>query len=181
MDRMSRPEPRTILMSVVLVAIGSFAGALLDRLSFAHVARLLNTCASSKQFLVEVRIYDGRRSPRTPGLTGAPLEAEPAVEVDGVRLGGISLDGPPIRHFLCEGNHRARIRFVTADNRTEIHEIDFAVARPSLFHLTRSSARTKDPGTCVSDDPCSTPVDMELSAYEPDDPKVRVLPLDAQR
>jgi hypothetical protein len=183
-DPMKRPA-RVLLMSVVLIGIGSMAGALLERLSFPRVARIFNTCASTKQFIVEFRTdeWHYHYGERTPGLIGKPFPYLPAtLEIDGSRIGQIESD-VQLRHFLCEGNHQARLIFGDYRGSLQQHVIDFAVSRPSLFHLTEGDYLAKnETGTCVSGNPCiDRRLQLELSAYDPDDVKVRVYPLKSNR
>ncbi len=175
-DRMRRPETRVVLLSIALVAIGSITGALLQRLSFPRVSRLFNTCASSKQFIVEFRINEPRPyGTRIPGLFGEPLNTWGlTLEVDGARIGELNLYGS-LRHFFCEGNHKAHIRYNGHGNETLEHAVDFAVSRPSLFHVTAERVG-ENSTTCVSEVPCWENVAFELSPYEPDDQRARVYP-----
>lgn len=176
---MRSSEPRTVFMSIALVGIGSMAGAFLDRLSFPHVAQIFNTCASSRQFVVEFRVVDGPSSQRIPGLIGMPFGHEQAtLDVDGQRVGAFGEYLPPLRRFLCEGNHKARIEYSPFADRMETHEVAFAVARPSLFHVTENSSYNSKAPTCVSDNQCHYDLGLELSPYEPDDPKARIYPKD---
>jgi hypothetical protein len=184
MDRMKAPDPRIVLMAVALVGVGSFAGAFLDRLSFPRMSRMLNVCASSKQFIVEFRIdephYYGER---IPALLGEPLNvARLAIEVDGVSIGDMERYGS-IRHFVCEGNHRARVRYPSdIRGETEEHEIEFAVSRPSLFHITGRNVYSNEVSTtCVPEARCRENVALELSPWEPDALKVRMFPLETKR
>jgi len=176
---MRTPEPRTILMSVALVAIGSIAGALLDRMSFPHVARLFNTCASSKQFLVEFR--EPERSwvayPPYAGPPKGPLEV--TLDVDGVPIG--TLGDAALRYFLCEGNHRAHIRYPGYDDKTVTHTIPFAVSRQSLFLIYQQQGTDTEIAKCDSEEECYEKVYFQFSPYEPDDPKVRVYPREEGR
>jgi hypothetical protein len=135
---MHAPEPRTVFMSIALVGIGSLTGAFLDRLSFPRVSRLLNVCASSKQFMVEFRTDEHHAyGTMIPGVSGNPLNAyETTLEVDGTRIGELALYGS-LRHFFCEGNHRARIRYAGPHDEKLEHVVDFAVSRASLFHITQ--------------------------------------------
>src|ERR1035438_4258679 len=175
MVAMRAPESRVVVMSVVLVGIGSMAGDFLDRLSFPHVAQLFTTCASSKQFMTEFRIDERRPygSP-IPGLSGEPLNVfEATVEVDGQRIGELERYGS-LRHFFCEGNHRVRIHYSGPREEKLEHAIDVAVSRPSLFHVTASRIYQNETSTtCVSEVPCWENVALELSPWEPDDLKVR--------
>jgi hypothetical protein len=176
---MKAPEPRTVFMSVALIGIGSLTGAFLDRISFPRVAQLFTTCASSKQFVVEFRIRDWLRpwGERIPGLLADPVLADDAtMEVDGIHIGELG-EYRPLRHFLCEGNHRARMSFSVGPHLRQVHVIDFAVARPSLFHVTQQLS--SDSETCAGDEPCNRTLFFELSAYEPDDLKVRIYPQEA--
>lgn len=180
MDRMKHPEPRIVLMSVALLGIGSMAGILLERLSLPHVARFFNTCASSKQFIVEFRKEGRYWQAYPPGAGTAVLVSGPTLDVDGVLIGHLS-DGEALRHFFCEGNHSAHVRYSVSDGKMETHTIDFAVSRPSLFHVWQAGSNESDPIDCRSDDPCTSTVGFRLSPYEPDDPEVRVLPPESSR
>jgi hypothetical protein len=181
MDRMRRPESRIVLMSVVLVGVGSFAGAFLDRLSFPHMAQIFNTCASSEQFLVEFRTDEKRASQAIPGLIWDLLGRAATIEVDGVKIGEVG-GYFPLRRFVCEGNHTAKIRYTEFEDHTAEHKLDFAVSRPTLFYVTKRwlSGDDKSP-SCVSEQPCRWDIAFELSAYEPDDPKARIYPEQATR
>jgi hypothetical protein len=103
--------------------------------SFPRVAQLFNTCPSSKPFIVEFRI-DERHPYGTgiPGLFGETLNvATLTLEVDGERLDEQERFGS-IRRFLCEGDHRACIRYLSAPPDEKVEQaVDFAVPRPSLF------------------------------------------------
>jgi hypothetical protein len=183
MNRMRRPENRVVLMSLAFVGIGSFAGALLDRLSFPRISRVLNVCASSKQFIVEFRTNERTSyGDGIPGLFGRPLNWGVTLEVDGTRVGELPRYGF-LRRFFCEGNHRARIRYpIYSDQNVQEHAVDFAVSRPSLFHLTEIDLPPNlRSATCVSGSRCGSNVDLELSPYGPDDPRARLFPLETQR
>jgi hypothetical protein len=96
--------------------------------------------------------------------------------MDGERLGELGKHGA-LRHFLCEGNHRARLRFYNYHDQIEEHAIDFAVSRPSLFDVTEVLSHDGILSfSCVSEVPCSRDLYFKLSAYEPDDLKVRIYP-----
>lgn len=169
-----RPAPRAVSLSLALVGIGSFAGALLDRLSFPHVAQIFTTCASSRQFLVEFRIKrDSRQwtALREGEQSGGIPVSSMTIDVDGKRIGRIGYD-ESARYYVCEGNHRARISYSAAfvEGVTETRDMDFAVSRPSLIYLEQVSER--DGGHALA---------YELSGYEPDDPKVRLYPEAAAR
>ena len=180
MDRMKHPEPRFIVMSVALIGIGSMAGAFLDRLSFPHISRIFNTCASSKQFLVEFRQERDYWQAYRTDMGSLALSSGPTLEVDGVLIGPLSY-WKPLRHFFCEGNHTAHVRYSGLDGQTETQTIDFAVSRPSLFQVSQEEVRRGQPIDCNSADPCTSGVGLQLSPYEPDDPKVRVYPREAGR
>jgi hypothetical protein len=183
MDAMRSPEPGTVFMSIALIGVGSFAGAFLDRLSFPRMSRVLNVCASSKQFMVEFRIdephYYGEG---IFGVRGEPLNVQfLKLEVDSAPLEEMGKYSA-IRHFFCEGNHRVRIRYLGYHGEEIEHALDFAVSRPSLFHITaRSLYSTEVSATCVSKARCGENVAFELSPWEPDDMKVRMLPLERRR
>jgi hypothetical protein len=168
---MRAPESRTVFMSVALIGIGSIAGAFLDRLSFQHVAQLFNTCASSKQFIVEFRKegYYWQAYPNATGIGTLVRDAE--LDVDGIEVGSLGDTG--LRRFLCEGNHTAHVRYPGVDGETETHTIDFAVSRPSLFEVSQSRSDDRTEADCRS---CTSTVWMHLSPYGPDDPNVRVFP-----
>ena len=87
---MKHPEPRFIVMSVALIGIGSMAGAFLDRLSFSHISRIFNTCASSKQFLVEFRQERDYWQAYRTDMGSLALSSGPTLEVDGVLIGPLS-------------------------------------------------------------------------------------------
>jgi hypothetical protein len=180
MDRMRSPEPRIILMSVALIGIGSMTGAFLDRLSFPRVSRIFNTCASSKQFLVEFRQERDYWQAYRTGMGSLALSSGPTLEVDGVLVGPLSY-WKPLRHFFCEGNHTAHVRYSGSDGQTETHTIEFAVSRPSLFQLSQEEVRSAKAMDCNSADPCTSGVGLQLSPYEPDDPNVRVYPREESR
>lgn len=184
MDRMRRPEARAVLLSVALVGIGSMGGAFLDRLSFPHVARMFNTCASSKQFLTEFRLpnYGYWMSSQLVSPSMATIVLGVSLEVDGKSLGSLAAGGS-VRYFLCEGNHRARVGYrANGDNTTlETHTADFAVSRPSLFELRQVQIPERDSSDCNSAEPCDQKIQLTLSPYEPDDPKVRVYPEQTSR
>lgn len=163
-------EPRFPVMAVGLIIFGLALGAFLSQLSFPHISRAFNTCASSKQFLVEFRRVGAERW-STYG-DGGPylLLSSPVMDVDGVSLGTIS-DGGSIRRFLCEGNHTAHISYPGPNGDVETHTLEFAVSRASLFEVTQTEKQPD--GDCNSARPCTSKVWFQLSAYEPDDPKVR--------
>ena len=161
-------------MAVALVGIGSMAGAFLDRLSFPHVAQLFNTCASSKQFITEFR-KDGYYWAAYPQGTGIPWAVHDVnLDVDGIQAG--SLGDAPLRKFFCEGNHTAYVRYQGFDGERETHKVDFAVSRPSLFHISQARADERRDADCNSAVPCTSTVWFQLSPYEPDDLKVRSFP-----
>jgi hypothetical protein len=93
--------------------------------------------------------------------------AEVMLAVDGKTLGKIGLYQPPIRRFLCEGNHRAEISFGAGDS-AELHRVDFTVTRASLFHATEWQPDKAEPKTCVSE-ACVSNVGLDLSPLEPDE------------
>jgi hypothetical protein len=174
MNAMRATESRTVFMSVALVGIGSLAGAFLDRLSFPHVAHLFNTCASSRQFIVEFRkdAYYWQAYPRGSGIPSAVRDVK--LDVDGIQVGSLGETG--LRRFLCEGNHTAQVRYPGGDGEMETHTLDFAVSRPSLFQVYQARMDEHREADCVSSAPCTSTVWMDLSPYEPDDLKVRVYP-----
>jgi hypothetical protein len=155
-----------------IFAAGCFVGAFLNPRSAPHVSPLFTTCASAKQFVAEFRI--GREYLETIDSTsGTELVASNlALEVDGKNLGPLH-DGDPIRYFLCEGNHRARVSYGARGGETEMREFDFALSRPSLFDIWQGS-----------DDrwfPRKHEVRNSLSPYEPDDLKARIYPPEETR
>jgi hypothetical protein len=159
-------------------------GAFLNRLSFPQVAQLFNACASSKQFITEFRIDERHYYGESiPGLSGQPLNAwAVTIEVDGTRAGELQQYGS-LRHYFCEGNHQARIRFPSGPNSEVVeHEIDFAVSRPSLFHITADPIYSQNQVsiTCISEARCGENLAFELSPWEPDDLKLRIFPLAQQ-
>lgn len=167
-----------MFLSLAMVGIGSFAGALIDRLSFPHVARIFDTCASSRQFLVEFRTDEhAPEGTSIPGLVRRPLNVpEVTLEADGVKIGDLERYDS-VRHFLCEGNHKARLRYIDYRGDKFEHAVDFAVSRPSLFHVTASSVYPPEvSATCVSKKSCPENIALELSPWEPDDVKVRLFP-----
>jgi hypothetical protein len=168
------PEPRIVFMSVALVGIGSMAGAFLDRLSFPHVAQLFNTCASSKQFIVEFRKdgYYWQAYPKGTGISSIVRDVK--LDMDGIQVGSLGKTG--LRRFLCEGKHTAHVRYPSVDGEMEMHTIDFAVSRPSLFQVYQARAGERAEADCRSGESCTSTVWMDLSPYEPDDVKVRVYP-----
>ena len=94
-------------------------------------------------------------------------------EVDGARSEEVGEFGPPLRRYLCEGNHRLRVRVHASAEQT--YDIPFAVSKPSLFHLSEWGANEKDRNNCVSEEPCHTNMTVELSPYGPDDERVRMV------
>ena len=177
---MKQPESRVILIAAGLLGLGIVGGVLLEKPSFPAMSRPFTVSASSKQFVVEFRVYGWDAEEHPPGLHGNHLDGTAMLDVDGERLGEIGKHEGPIRRFLYEGNHRARLIYPRAHNNGETHVVDFAVARPSLFYLTQEPGED-DEGTCVSKNPCFRKIAFELSAYEPDDPKVRVYPREEGR
>jgi hypothetical protein len=178
MGAMRAPESRTVLMSVIFVGIGSITGAFLDRLSFPHVAQLFNTCASSKQFVVEFRNGTNYWEAYWPGTGIQNGIVEPKLDVDGIQLGAFA--DAPARRFLCEGNHTVHVRYPGTDGEPEIHTVDFAVSRPSIFHVSQSQADERKDADCNSAVPCTSMVRLILSPYEPDDLKMRIYPPEKQ-
>jgi len=172
------PKPRVILISVALVAIGSIAGALLDRMSFPHVARLFNTCASSKQFLVEFRrqnwYWQEYSATRISTVVG-----EVTLDVDGIPIG--TLGEQALRYFLCEGNHQAHVLYKDDEGKTVAHTVALAVSRPSLFLISEQMGTESEIAKCDSVRECYETVYFQFSPYEPDDPKVRVYPREEGR
>jgi hypothetical protein len=155
-----------------IFAAGCFVGAFLNPGSSPHISPLFTTCASSKQFVAEFRI--GREYWETiQSNSGMELAASNlALEVDGKDLGAL-YNGNPIRYYLCEGNHRARVSYGARGGETETREFEFALSRPSLFDIWQ-----------VSDDrwfPRKHEVRYSLSPYEPDDLKARIYPPEETR
>jgi hypothetical protein len=170
---------RSALLIIALVAIGCMVGAFLDRVSLPPFARAFNVCASGKQFIVEFRVYDGNRFvDRIPGLSQVPLKSDATLEVDGVKVGSLEEVGLPLRKYLCEGNHKAILRIpddIRGGDR-EVHEVEFAVSRPSLFHVTQGYQGPDSTKTCVFGVHCTDRIALELSPYEPDDLRARIYP-----
>jgi hypothetical protein len=164
--------------AIALLAMGFCGGMFFSRPGHPVMLQIASrmSCASPKQFVVEFRVGDGKGKRMRYALS------HPAdLEVDGERLGTLSgwEDEQGLRRFLCEGNHIAQLTVETGLYNTppEVHRVEFAVSRPSLFHAKESAAFNEEPSTsCVSRDPCRRTVDLELSPYEPDDPKVRIFP-----
>jgi hypothetical protein len=165
------------LGATALLAIGFSGGMFYSRPGHPAIVQLVSrlSCASSKQFVVEFRVRDV-----TARHTSSALVHSAELEVDGERLGWLlySNDEVGLRRFLCEGNHIAQLTVETALYNTplEVHRVEFAVSRPSLFHAKEWDVDKGHSTSCVSTDPCQRTVDLELSPYEPDDPKVRIFP-----
>jgi hypothetical protein len=133
----------------------------------AGLPHVLQSCASATQYLTEFRL-DERGADRY-GSTLYVRNAE--VFVDGERIGRIAPRGPGLRHFLCEGNHEARLVVSRLGGIPEEHRLKFAVARPAFFHLTELSE--EEPQECSSG-PCSLAVGLELSPLTPEQNEARI-------
>lgn len=165
------------LGAVALLAMGFCGGMFFSRPGHPVIMQLASrmSCASSKQFLVEFRVRDvGNRRGNFYAL-----EHSAELEVDGERLGWLSYsnDEQGLRRFLCEGNHIAQFTVQTGllqNAAKEVHRVEFAVSRPSLFHAKEWPTDVST--SCVSGDPCQRTIELQLSPYEPDDPKVRIFP-----
>jgi hypothetical protein len=138
--------------------------------SLPRVGHHLIGCASSRQFLVEFRLYNSESEPPIRGLDSRSLGRPFTLTVDGEALGYVPWPGPGIRRFLCEGNHEALIQFARPPGDTwEEHRVIFAVSRTSLFHGTQWARDENEPATCVTDAGCSTNVGLELSPFDPEE------------
>jgi hypothetical protein len=173
------------LGAVALLAMGFCGGMFFSRSMHPAMVQLASrlSCASSRQFLVEFRVHDSKV--RYMGDEEMELRPSAELEVDGAPVGILSTspagDEETLRRFLCEGNHIAQLTIDTGSGQNapaEVHRVEFAVSRPSLFHVKERQAYTVKPSaSCVSgDDTCRRTVSLELSPYEPDDPKVRFSP-----
>src|ERR1700685_4261917 len=93
--------------AVALLAIGFCGGMFFSRPGHPAIMQLTSrmSCASSRQFIVEFRVGDGKGR-RMRYVLSHPAE----LEVDGERLGTLSgwEDEQGLRRFLCEGNHIAQ-------------------------------------------------------------------------
>ena len=149
-------------MSLALVGLGSLTGAFVDRLSFPHVAIIFNTCASSRQFLVEFRTYDGASQKERMLVRGEPFYVgSVALRVDGKDMGAL-YGNIAARRYFCEGNHEAEVIY-KENNKMRKHKIEFAVSRPSLFYMSLVSGGEE------------RTVDLQLLTYPPDDPRAVAL------
>jgi len=103
------------------------------------------------------------------------------LEIDGEKSGVLS-EGTPLRRFLCEGNHEARLSFelrVDSDEREE-HRLEFALSRASLFDVVEANGDAEE--SCISRKPCRTNVGIVLESVDPDDVSARtVSPLEEIR
>jgi len=161
-DRMKSPEPRMVFMSLALVGLGSLTGAFLDRLSFPHVANVFNTCASSRQFLVEFRVSGGVSQKERMLVRGEPFyQGTVTLTIDGKAMGEL-YGNISARRYLCEGNHEAKVTYKENGEPRE-RKVDFAVSRPSLLYVIHVSTVEEETA------------DLQLLNYEPDDPRAVAL------
>ena len=114
------------LLITGIFAAGCFVGTLLKTGSPVHISPLFTTCASAKQFVAEFRI--GPEYWKTiESASGMELAASNVtLEVDGKELGALNHD-IPVRYFLCEGNHSARVSYGANGGETETRDFDFAL------------------------------------------------------
>ncbi len=168
--RLSALQP--FLTALSLVGLGVAAGVLLTHGASSPVARALHACPCGRQFLVEFRLSDDMKYSTPPDLIGLPIfgRGDVLLEVDGEAIGALSVSRHPARRFFCEGNHTMRIGF--SDDSLERkgqkieHNVEFAVSRPSVFHVTERGA--DDARGCVSEPWCPVILDLELSKEDPD-------------
>jgi hypothetical protein len=169
MDRMRSPF-RLVIVPIALAGFGFIAGMLFENRSLPHPAGL-SGCVSNRQFVTEFRLRDADFFAKIPGLRRESLnQPEATLEIDGRPLGKLSVLDPPIRQFLCEGTHEARLSFpsVWRDAGIEQHEITFLVSRASLFHATQWDKREHEESSCISK-VCVFNVGLELSPRDPDE------------
>jgi hypothetical protein len=110
---MKVPSPKVTIPAVVLLVLISLtilAGVFLKGSVVMKVAHKLNVCASSRQFLVDFRMpTEGVANPYL-GPNLGPLRRPVSLEIDGEKFEMLS-EATPVRRFLCEGNHEARLTF----------------------------------------------------------------------
>ncbi len=173
---MKVPSPKVTIPAIVLVVLLSLtylAGVFFKGSVVMKPAHKLNVCASSRQFLVEFRMpTEGVANPYL-GPSFAPLRRSVNLEIDGEKYGTLS-EGTPVRRFLCEGNHEARLAFQPRYDSDEMedHRLDFALSRASLFDVVEASGEK----SCILDrDRCTTNMGMVLESIDPDDVSARAL------
>ena len=174
-----KPSFLAIIVAVALViAIAYLAGLFPHAAVITHVGRQLNVCASTKQFLVEFRKPKWTLEMPGAGASQIPFQTAAQIAVDGEAV-GVLTDETPVRRFLCEGNHEARIRFRSdiwnkERNEWEIseHSVEFAVSGPSVFHLYQWQRPEFVPSTCVTKEVCFFNAVLQLAGLDERDAMV---------